>query len=168
MQTPKGLAKTLVDRARARPALRLQVERYPQVPGTISRSAEVLFPMENTYRNLSFAPYWYFGGFREVALGAMFYHQVLAPFRLAGAFEDFLSAPAGRLTVEQIRLRSLQDEVRPISSTSSPPGVCRSSSSRTSPRAVGSMSTRTGEAPGSGCRCRTSGRRPPGCPNPTF
>jgi len=114
MQTPKGLAKTLVDRARARPALELRVERYPQVPGTIGRSAEVLFPMENMYRNFGFAPYWYFGGFREVALGAMFYHQVLSPFRLAGAFEDFLSAQAGRLTAEQIRLRSLQDEVRRV------------------------------------------------------
>ena len=112
MQTPKGLAKTLVDRARARPALRLRVERYPQVPGTIGRSAEVLFPMENMYRNIGFAPYWYFGGFREVALGAMFYHQVLSPFRLAGAFEDFLSAQAGHLTMEQVRLRTLQDEVR--------------------------------------------------------
>lgn len=111
MHTPKGLAKTLVDRAQARPDLRLRVTRYPQVPGTVSRSAEVLFPMENTYRNVSFAPYWYFGVFRELALGAMLYHRVLSPFRLAGAFEDFLSVQAGRLTVEQRRLRALQDEV---------------------------------------------------------
>jgi len=112
MQTPKGLAKTLVDRARARPDLRLRVERYPQVPGTARRSTQVLFPMENTYRNLSFAPYWYFGGFREVALGALLYHEVFSPFRLADAFEDFLSARAAELTVEQIRLRSEQDKVR--------------------------------------------------------
>ena len=72
----------------------------------------MLFPMENTYRNITFAPYWYFGGFREVALGAMVYHQVIAPFTLAGAFEDFLSPHARNLTAEQGRLRHLQDDVR--------------------------------------------------------
>ena len=112
MQTPKGLAKTLVDRALDDPGLGLRVERYAQVPGTVSRSREVLFPMENTYRNVTFAPYWFFGGFREVAIGAMLYHHVIAPFTLAGAFEDFLSPHAGNLMAEQGRLRHLQDDVR--------------------------------------------------------
>jgi hypothetical protein len=71
MQTPKGLAKALVSRALAHPELNLRVRRYPQIPGTFSASRDVLFPMENTYRNVAFAPYWFWGGFREVALGAM-------------------------------------------------------------------------------------------------
>jgi len=82
METPKGLAKALVARARDQPDLRLSVRRYPQIPGTFGRSRSVLFPMENTYRNIGFAPWWFFGGFREVALGAMVYHEVLSPFRM--------------------------------------------------------------------------------------
>jgi len=55
MQTPKGLAKALVSRALAHPELLLRARRYPQLPGTFSRSRDVLFPMENTYRNIAFA-----------------------------------------------------------------------------------------------------------------
>src|SRR6185503_8559819 len=51
MQTPKGLAKALVRRALTHPELSLRVRRYPQIPGTFSRSRGLLFPMENTYRN---------------------------------------------------------------------------------------------------------------------
>ncbi|HET9191873.1 MAG TPA: hypothetical protein VFO21_03280 [Vicinamibacterales bacterium] len=112
MQTPKGLAKALVRRALAHPDLLLRVRRYPQIPGTFSRSRAVLFPMENTYRNLAFAPYWYFGGFREVALGAMFYHEVISPFEVFDASRDFISPKAATLAVEQHQLRQRQDTIR--------------------------------------------------------
>lgn len=68
--------------------------------------------MENTYRNIAFAPWWVFGGFREVALGAIFYHQVISPFDLLESSRDFASPRAAQLTLEQRRLRQLQDEVR--------------------------------------------------------
>jgi hypothetical protein len=112
MQTPKGLAKALVRRALAHPELPLRVRRYPQIPGTFSRSRAVLFPMENTYRNIAFGPYWYFGGFREVALGAMFYHEVISPFEVFDASRDFVSLRAAELTVEQHQLRQRQDAIR--------------------------------------------------------
>ena len=112
MQTPKGLAKALVRRALAYPELNLRVRRYPQIPGTFSASRDVLFPMENTYRNLAFAPYWFWGGFREVALGAMFYHEVISPFDVLESSRDFMSARAAHLTLEQHRLRKHQDAIR--------------------------------------------------------
>ena len=87
MQTPKGLAKALVHRALAHPELPLRVRRYPQIPGTFGRSRGVLFPMENTYRNIAFAPYWYFGGFREVALSA----RLAVRRELQRPFEEFAS-----------------------------------------------------------------------------
>ena len=105
MQTPKGLAKTLVKRALAHPELRLQARRYAQLPRTFSRSSDTLFPMENTCRNIAFAPYWFFDGFREVALGAFFYHQVLSPFDLLESSRDFASARATTLTLQQRHLR---------------------------------------------------------------
>ncbi len=43
MEVPKGLAKTLVERALKHPELELRVERYTQLPGTFSRSRDVLF-----------------------------------------------------------------------------------------------------------------------------
>ena len=85
---------------------------YAQIPGTFSRSRGVLFPMENTYRNIAFAPYWYFGGFREVALGAMFYHEVINRFDVLDASRDFMSLMVAELTVEQHRLRQRQDAIR--------------------------------------------------------
>jgi hypothetical protein len=112
METPKGLAKALVDQALQHPDLHLRVRRYAQIPGTFSRSRDVLFPMENTYRSIGFAPYWFFGGFREVALGAMFYHQVLSPFGMLESSRNFMSPRAAQLTLEQRRLRQRQDEVR--------------------------------------------------------
>lgn len=112
MQTPKGLAKALVHRALAHPELSLRVRRYPQIPGTFGRSRGVLFPMENAYRNIAFAPYWYFGGFREVALGAMVYHEVISRFDLLEASRAFQSASVAELTVEQHRLRQRQDAIR--------------------------------------------------------
>ena len=112
METPKGLAKALVDQALRNPELNLRVRRYAQIPGTFGRSRDVLFPMENTYRSLGFAPWWFFGGFREVALGAMFYHEVLSPFDMLESSRDFISPKAARLTLEQHRLRHHQDEVR--------------------------------------------------------
>ena len=112
MQTPKGLAKALVRRALTHPELSLRVRRYPQIPGTFSRSRSVLLPMENSYRNIAFAPYWYFGGFREVALGAMFYHEVLSPFEVFDASGDFISPRAAALTVQQHQLRQRQDAIR--------------------------------------------------------
>ncbi|MET0166602.1 MAG: hypothetical protein ABW318_16550 [Vicinamibacterales bacterium] len=112
METPKGLAKALVDQALRNPALNLRVRRYAQIPGTFGRSRDVLFPMENTYRSLGFAPWWFFGGFREVALGAMFYHEVLSPFDMLESSRDFISPKAAQLTLEQDRLRRRQDEVR--------------------------------------------------------
>ena len=112
MQTPKGLAKALVRRAFTHPELRLRVRRYPQIPGSFSASRDVLFPMENTYRNIAFAPYWYWGGFREVALGAMFYHEVISPFDILESSRDFMSARAADLTLEQHRLRTHQDAIR--------------------------------------------------------
>jgi hypothetical protein len=68
--------------------------------------------MENTYRNIAFAPYWYFGGFREVALGAMFYHEVISRFDVFDASRDFMSPMVAELTVEQHRLRQRQDAIR--------------------------------------------------------
>jgi len=112
METPKGLAKALVERAIEQPQLQLRVRRYPQIPGTFSRSREVLFPMENTYRNLSFAPWWFFGGYREVALVSMFYHQVMSPFGMLESSRNFDSPRAAELTLEQHRLRRRQDEIR--------------------------------------------------------
>ena len=112
MEVPKGLAKTLIERALEHPELQLRVERYTQLPGTFHRSHDVLFPMENTYKNISFAPYWYFGGFSEFAIGAMFYHQLVSPFSLIGSMRDFVSPRAAQLTFEQRRLRTLQDQVR--------------------------------------------------------
>ena len=112
MQTPKGLAKALVSRALEHQELNLRVRRYPQVPGTFSRSRDVLFPMENTYRNIAFAPYWFWGGFREFALVAMFYHEVISPFDVLESSRDFMSARAADLTLEQHRLRKHQDVIR--------------------------------------------------------
>lgn len=108
METPKGLAKALVRLALKHPELQLHVERYVQTPGTSPRSREVLFPMENTYRNLSFAPYWFFGGFREFALGALVYHQMISRFSVVDAFKDFSSRQAAQLTLEQHRLSALK------------------------------------------------------------
>ena len=112
METPKGLVKALVDRALEHPELHLRVRRYAQVPGTFGRSRDVLFPMENTYKSLGFAPWWFFGGFREVALAAMFYHEVISPFDMLKSSRDFISPKAAQLTLEQRRLRQRQDEVR--------------------------------------------------------
>src|SRR4029453_310145 len=112
METPKGLAKALVDQALEHPALNLRVRRYAQIPGTYDRSRDVLFPMENTYRSLGFAPWWFFGGFREVALGAMLYHEVISPCGMLESSRDFISSKAAQLTLEQHRLRRQQDEVR--------------------------------------------------------
>lgn len=112
METPKGLAKALVDQALENPELNLGVRRYAQIPGTFPRSRDVLFPMENTYRSLGFAPWWLFGGFREVALGAMLYHEVISPFDMLESSRDFISPRAAQLTLEQHRLRRRQDEVR--------------------------------------------------------
>jgi hypothetical protein len=112
METPKGLAKALVDQALKNPELNLRVRRYAQIPGTFGRSREVLFPMENTYRSLSFAPWWLFGGFREVAFGAMLYHEVISPFDMLESSRDFISPKAAELTLAQRRLSQRQDEVR--------------------------------------------------------
>jgi hypothetical protein len=112
METPKGLAKALVNQALENPELNLRVRRYAQIPGTFGRSRDVLFPMENTYRSLGFAPWWFFGGFREVALGAMLYHEVISPFGMLESSRDFMSPKAAQLTLEQRRLRRRQDEVR--------------------------------------------------------
>jgi hypothetical protein len=112
MQTPKGLAKALVARALQYPELHLQVRRYPQLPGTYGRSADVLFAVENTYKSLALMPWWFFGGFREVALGSMFYHEVISPFRLLESSRDFISPRAAQLTLEQRQLRRRQDEIR--------------------------------------------------------
>jgi len=98
MQTPKGLAKTLVEFAQKHPEFRLSVERYVQTAGAGPRSREVLFPMENVYRNVSFAPYWFFGGFREFAIGAFVYHRLFARFSVPAAFRRFSSAGAAELT----------------------------------------------------------------------
>ncbi|HEU4939392.1 MAG TPA: hypothetical protein VFT39_23245, partial [Vicinamibacterales bacterium] len=57
METPKGLAKALVASALEDPAIRLRVRRYPQTPGTFSRSRDVLFRMENSYKSIGFAPW---------------------------------------------------------------------------------------------------------------
>ena len=56
METPKGLAKALVNQALKNPELNLRVRRYAQIPGTFGRSREVLFPMENTYRSVVSLP----------------------------------------------------------------------------------------------------------------
>jgi hypothetical protein len=89
-----------------------QIEYNAQIPGTFDRSRNALFPMENTYKSLGFAPWWFFGGFREVALGAMLYHQVISPFDLLESSRDFISPRAADLTFEQRRLRRQQDDVR--------------------------------------------------------
>jgi hypothetical protein len=68
--------------------------------------------MENTYKSIGFAPYWFFGGFRDVAVGAIVYHEVLSPFSLADALRTFVTPQAGRLAREQQRLRERQDENR--------------------------------------------------------
>jgi hypothetical protein len=112
METPKGLAKA-PRRAGARSsrtsptpaALRTDSrDVWPQSRGVVS--------MENTYRSLGFAPWWFFGGFREVALGAMLYHEVLSPFGMLESSKDFISPRAAALTLEQRRLRQRQDEIR--------------------------------------------------------
>lgn len=112
LETPKGLAKSLVDLSWNKPDLRLRVLRYPQLPGTFGRSREMLFPLENTYRSLGFAPYWFWGGFREVAFGAMVYHELMSPFDLETSARAFISVRAADLTREQARLRARQDAVR--------------------------------------------------------
>ena len=112
METPKGLAKALVDQALENPDLSLRIRRYAQIPGTFGRSRDVLFPMENTYRSLGFAPWWFFGGFREVALGAMLYHEVISPFGMLESSRDFISPKAAQLTFEHRRLTGRQDEIR--------------------------------------------------------
>lgn len=112
METPKGLAKRLVERALERPELQLRVRRYAQMPGTFGRSRDVLFPMENSYRNLSLAPWWFFGGYREVALGAMLFHEVISPFSVLESSRRFDSPRVAQLTLEQHRLRQRQDEIR--------------------------------------------------------
>lgn len=112
MQTPKGLAKAMVARAVAHPELGLHVRRYSQVPGTYARSPGVLFPMENTYRSPAFLPWWFFGGYRDVAFGSMLYHEVLSPFRLRTTVREFRSPLAARLTLEQRHLRAQQDGIR--------------------------------------------------------
>jgi hypothetical protein len=112
METPKGLAKSLVNLAVARPDLQLRTRRYPQIPGTFPRSQDVLFPMENTYKSIGFAPWWFFEGFRTVALASMFYHEVMSPFSLFESARDFMSPGVSRLTLEQRRLREQQDDVR--------------------------------------------------------
>ena len=112
METPKGLAKALVARALEDPAIHLRVRRYPQIPGTFSRSRDVLFPMENTYKSIGFAPWWWFDGFRWVALGAMLYHEVISPFDMLRSSRDFISAEIRELTLEQHRLRRRQDDIR--------------------------------------------------------
>jgi len=68
--------------------------------------------MENTYRNIAFAPYLFWGGFRVVALGAMFYHEVISPFDVLESSRDFMSARAAGLTLEQPRLSLRQDAIR--------------------------------------------------------
>jgi len=112
METPKGLAKKLVGHGLEHPELQLRVRRYPQIPGTFRRSLDVLFPLENTYKSVVLAPWWFFGGFREVAFGAMFYHQVISPFSVLESSRDFISPKAAQLTLEQHHLRRKQDEIR--------------------------------------------------------
>jgi hypothetical protein len=112
METPKGLAKAMVDRALAHPEFRLHIQRYSQLPGSFPQSRDVLFPLENMYKSLGYAPYWYFEGWREVALGAMIYHQLLAPFSMLTASRDFISPAAAALSREQVLLRRRQDATR--------------------------------------------------------
>ena len=50
--------------------------------------------MQNTCRNIAFAPYWSFGGFREVGFGTMMYHEVVARFDLLASSRDFISPTA--------------------------------------------------------------------------
>jgi len=100
MQTPKGLAKALVRLAEQHPELQLHIERYSQMPGTAPRSRETLFPLENLYRNLSFAPYWFFGGFRELAIGAFLYHQLFVRFSVSGAYQDFATRTSASATAD--------------------------------------------------------------------
>jgi hypothetical protein len=111
METPKGMAKALVSRGIEHPELHLRAYLYPQLPGSFPRSRDVLFPMENMYRSLAMAPWWFFGGFREVAIGAMFYHEVLSRFDIRRSYRDFMSPSAARLTIEQAQLRRRQDQI---------------------------------------------------------
>jgi len=115
METPKGVAKALVGFARAHPERQLRVERYVQTPGAGPRSRETLFPLENLYRNPTFAPYWFFEGFREVALGALVYHQVVARFSVERAFDRW-STPhrAGTKTEWRAYERELQTSARAV------------------------------------------------------
>jgi len=112
LETPKGLAKALVDREQQHPQLHLRVRRFAQIPGTFPRSRDLLFPLENMYKSVAFAPWWVFGGFREVALVAMFYHQVITPFSVLQSSKDFITPRAAQLTIEQGKLRRRQDEIR--------------------------------------------------------
>ena len=57
-------------------------------------------------------PWWFFGGFRIVALGAMFYHEVISPFSVQDSSRDFMSPLAAQLTLEQSQLRQQQDDIR--------------------------------------------------------
>ena len=136
METPKGLAKALVARALENPAIHLRVRRYPQIPGTFSRSRDVLFPMENTYKSIGFAPWWWFGGFRYVALGAMLYHEVISPFDMVQSSRDFVSAEARGLTLEQRRLRRRQDDIRQALAVAQSRGLGWSSLSELNGRVV--------------------------------
>ena len=115
METPKGIAKALVGFARAHPERHLRVDRYVQTPGAGPRSREMLFPLENLYRNPTFAPYWFFEGFREVALGALVYHQVVARFSVERAFNRW-SPPhrAGTKTEWRAYERELQTSARAV------------------------------------------------------
>lgn len=112
METPKGLAKKLVSHGLQRPDLQLRARRYPQIPGRFGRSRDVLFPLENMYKSIGFAPWWFFEGYRVVALGAIVYHQVITPFGMLQSSRDFMSPAVAQLTIEQHRLRQRQDEIR--------------------------------------------------------
>jgi hypothetical protein len=103
METPKGLTKALVTFARKHPEFSLRAERYVQTPGTASRSREMLFPLENVYSNPTFAPYWFFSGFREFAAGAFVYHKLFARFSIPAAFRRFSAPAAAGLTKQQRR-----------------------------------------------------------------
>jgi hypothetical protein len=112
MEVPKGLVKALVHHVLEHPELEFRVQRYPQLPGTFPPSRGVLFPLENTYKSIALAPWWYYDGFRVAAVGAMLYHQVISPFNVRSTARAFISPRAARLTAEQTRLRRRQDDVR--------------------------------------------------------
>lgn len=126
METPKGLAKKLVSHGLKHPDLQLRARRYPQLPGTFDRSRDVLFPLENTYKSIGFAPWWFFEGYRVFALGAIFYHQVITPFGLVQSSTDFMSAATAQLTLEQHRLRQKQDEISHALASTTVEGLRRS------------------------------------------